>query len=221
MALASHPSHPSQPSPSSGPSSSRPSRRRQRSARVVLAVVLLVLAALAVAGAAVVGTVPALLAAGALAVVLGAVATRVTHTELTDSRREAAADRAAQAQAYRDLAAARVAEHGVYVRRTTAAVERQRTALAEQATTITGLVEQLAGARTEVAESGRALERERDRADRAEAEGRMLTGLLDQAEERAAEAIVRLAELEDEHRALRTTWEAAQAGPLAPLRKHA
>src|SRR6478672_8641505 len=70
-------------------------RRRQRSVRLTLAVALLVLAAL-------------------LGVVLGAAATRITHSELMETRREAARDRAEQAQAYRDLTVARTAEHAAY-----------------------------------------------------------------------------------------------------------
>lgn len=182
-------------------SPSLPARRRQRSARVLLACVLLALAALAVAGAAVTGGSGTLLGAAVLAVLLGATATRITHTELADSRREAAQDRAEQARAYRDLTADRVAEQQHYVRRTTATLQGHRS-------TIAGLVEELAAVRTEVTEAELDVERERDRADRAEAEGRLLTGLLDQAEERAAEAIVRLAELEGEHLLLITALEA-------------
>ncbi|GAA0982083.1 Chromosome partition protein Smc [Nocardioides aquaticus] len=185
-------------------SPSQPSRRRQRSARVLVACVLLALAVVAVVGAAVVGGSGPLLGAAVLAVLLGATATRITHSELADSRRDAAQDRAEQAQAYRDLTADRVAEQQHYVRRTTATLEGHRS-------TISGLVEELAGARTEVAEARLAVEREHDRADRAEAEGRLLTGLLDQAEERAAEAIVRLAELEDEHLVLLAELDAERA----------
>lgn len=185
-------------------SPSQPSRRRQRSARVLVACVLLALAVVAVAGAAAAGGSGPLLGAAVLAVLLGATATRITHSELADSRREAAQDRAEQAQAYRDLTADRVAEQQHYVRRTTATLEGHRS-------TISGLVEELAGARTEVAEAQLAVEREHERAERAEAEGRLLTGLLDQAEERAAEAIVRLAELEDEHLVLLVELDAERA----------
>ncbi len=197
-------------------SPSRTARRRQRSARVLVACVLLALAVVAVAGAAVVGGSGPLLGAAVLAVLLGATATRITYSELADSRREAAQDRAEQAQAYRDLTADRVAEQQHYVRRTTATLEGHRS-------TISGLVADLAGARTEVADAQLAVEREHDRADRAEAEGRLLTGLLDQAEERAAEAIVRLAELEDEHLVLLVALDAERAAwaTSPPLRQRA
>src|SRR4030095_3117150 len=72
-------------------------RRRQRSTRLVVAVALLVVAALAV-GIAVVSMSPLVLAGvSVLVLALGAGATRITHSELMQTRREAARDRAEQA----------------------------------------------------------------------------------------------------------------------------
>ena len=65
--------------------------------RVTAAVGLIVLAALVVAGAALSGSWLLVTIAAGLGVALGAAATRITHTELVESRVEAARDRAAQA----------------------------------------------------------------------------------------------------------------------------
>ena len=91
--------------------SSPKARRRQRSTRVVTASALVVFSAVVVLGAVVSGAPAFLSVAAVLAVALGAVAARIIHSELVQSRRDAAADRARQAQAYRTLADARSAEH--------------------------------------------------------------------------------------------------------------
>ena len=72
-------------------------RRRQRSTRLTVATVLLVLSAALVAGTVASGSWLLLVLAAAGAVVLGAAATRITHAELVQSRREANRDRAEQA----------------------------------------------------------------------------------------------------------------------------
>ena len=77
-------------------------RRRQRSTRVTVAVALITIAALLVAGAAIGGSFLVTALAAAAAVALGAAATKITHSELIQTRVEAARDRAEQAQAYRD-----------------------------------------------------------------------------------------------------------------------
>ena len=87
---------------------------------MTVAVSLVLVAALAVAGAALAvasADVSWVLLAGAaaLAVLLGAVATRITHSELADSRRAAAADRARLAQGYAELTEQRATEHAAYV----------------------------------------------------------------------------------------------------------
>jgi C4-dicarboxylate-specific signal transduction histidine kinase len=96
-------------------------RRRQRSARVTVSVSLL-----SVASVAVVSSLPAqsalwLSVASVLAVALSCGALRMMWTEVLQSRRENAADRAAAAAAYRNLFAVRAAEHADF---TTAMTER-------------------------------------------------------------------------------------------------
>jgi hypothetical protein len=98
-----------------------PARRRQRSVRVTVAVMLL-----SAATAGVLATLPTqspvLLSVGALtALVLAWAALRITWTEVLQSRREHAADRAAAASAYRSLFSQRAAEHAEF---TTAMTER-------------------------------------------------------------------------------------------------
>ena len=93
----------------------RPSRRRQRSVRVTVAVALL-----SVASAAVVLALPTqsalwLSIASVLALACGWAAARIIYTELLQSRREAATDRAEQAQAYRTMFHERAAEHQLLV----------------------------------------------------------------------------------------------------------
>jgi hypothetical protein len=96
-------------------------RRRQRSVRVTVSVALL-----SVATAAVLASLPAqsslwLSIASVAALVLAWGALRIMWTEVLQSRRENAADRAAAAAAYRTLFSARAAEHAEF---TTAMTER-------------------------------------------------------------------------------------------------
>jgi hypothetical protein len=97
------------------------SRRRQRSVRVTVAVALLV-AATAVVALALSTQSPLLLSfSSVFALVCGAAAARIVYSELLQSRREAAADRAAQARAYRLMFHERAAEHAEF---TTAMTDR-------------------------------------------------------------------------------------------------
>src|SRR5688572_4694566 len=96
------------------PVQARPGRRRQRSTRLTVAALLLALAALRAAGALASGSWPLLAGAALLGVALGAAATRITHQELLAARRDAARDRAEQAQAYRRLTDERTAEQAVF-----------------------------------------------------------------------------------------------------------
>ena len=98
--------------------SSRPSlssrRRRQRSVRVTVAVVLLTVATLAVLAALPTQS-PVLLSISAVAaLVLGWAALRIVWTEVLQSRRDHAADRASTANAYRTLFSERAAEHAEF-----------------------------------------------------------------------------------------------------------
>ena len=188
-------------------------RRRQRSTRLVTAVSLLVIAAALVTWG-VLDNVPGLLAGSAVvAVVLGAAATRITHSELMESRRAAGKDRARLAREYVELDAARVAEHAESAGHLTARLADRESALHE-------LEEALVAAQRRAAEATRKRDAETRRADLAEAEGTTLTRRLDEAEERAAEAVVRVAELESEVEVLRAeilAWQgvASQESKLA------
>jgi hypothetical protein len=96
-------------------------RRRRRSVRVTVSVALL-----SVATAAVLASLPAqsplwLSLASVSALVLSGIALRIMWTEVLQSRRENAADRAAAAAAYRALFSVRAAEHAEF---TTAMTER-------------------------------------------------------------------------------------------------
>lgn len=91
-----------------------PARRRQRSVRVTVAIALLGTATALVAVALPTQSAVALSVAAVAAIVLGWAALRMMWTEVLQSRRENAADRAAQAAAYRELFAERAAEHAEF-----------------------------------------------------------------------------------------------------------
>ena len=191
--------------------SSPQARRRQRSTRLTVAAGLIFVAALAVLGAVLSGSWLLVTVAAVLGVVLGATATRITHSELLQARRDAAKDRAAQAQAYRDLTVARTAEHAEFTAAMQARMDQQDTALSELEVALTS-------AQKRAADATRKLNAEARRAEVAEQEGRTVTVRLVEAEERAAEAIVRVAELEAEIDTLRaelTVWQ------TEPVRRHA
>lgn len=98
-----------------------PARRRQRSVRVTLAVVLLSVATVAVLGALPTQSPLLLSISSVAAIVLGWAALRMVWTEVLQSRRENARDRAAAAAAYKELFTVRAAEHAEF---TTAMTER-------------------------------------------------------------------------------------------------
>lgn len=175
---------------------------------------LLVLAALFVLGAVISGSFLLSAAASVLGVVLGAAATRITHSELQQSRRDWARDRAAQAKEYAELTARRTAENADF-----AASMKSR--IAERETAIEQLEESVAASQTRVAELTRKMSAEARRADLAEGARDDLQANLDAAENRAAEAIVRMAELEQEIDVLRAELDAWTALANEPARKHA
>ena len=144
--------------------SSPQARRRQRSTRLLVAVVLIVLAALAVAGAVLSRSWSLTAVAAVLGVVLGAAATRITHSELMQARRDAARDRAEQAEAYRALTTARSAEHAEFATTMRARLDGQGTALAE-------LEVALGSAQKRAADATRRYNAEARRAELAEREG--------------------------------------------------
>ena len=173
------------------------------------AVGLIVLAALVVAGAAVSGSWLLVTIAAGLGVALGAAATRITHTELVESRVAAARDRAALAADYNVLADERTAEHASYV-------ESVRARLSEKEQALDELELALSLAQRRAATSTR----------KRNAEGRRAAGLqvrLTEAEERAAIAQLRVVELEQEVLGLRAELDTVTAAWHAAenVRKHA
>jgi chromosome segregation ATPase len=139
-------------------------------------------------------------------VVLGVAATRITHSELLQTRRDAARDRAAQATAYRDLTDQRTAEHTAFANGMRARVDQQEHALTE-------LEGALSAAQKRAAEATLKFNAEARRAEVAEQEGRATTARLEEAEERAAEAVLRVAELEQELDVARAELHAWQTEP--------
>lgn len=192
--------------------SSPSARRRQRSTRLVAAVALLLVAAGSVTGAIMSGS-PVLISLAAIAaVVLGVIATRVTHSELMLSRREGYGGLARQAQAYAALTEARSEENSRFVASLRERIELGAVALEQ-------IEEALCAAQRRAAEAARVIRSEGARADRAEAEGQAFARRLEEAEELAAEAVVRVAELEQERDLLRAELDAWQSAPA--FRKHA
>jgi chromosome segregation ATPase len=192
--------------------SSPQARRRQRSTRLTVAVVLIALAALAVAGAVLSRSWSLTSIAAVLGVVLGAAATRITHSELMQARRDAARDRAAQAAAYHELTAARTAEHASF-----AATMQAR--LTGQGTAITELEVALGSAQKRAADATRRLNAEARRAELAEREGQDASTRLAEAQRQAAEAALRVSELEVRIEALQAEISAWQSMP--EVRRHA
>jgi len=186
-----------------------PVRRRQRSARAAVACLLLTAGVLAVVGAALSGSWPLLMTGAGAGVALGALATRITYLEVLQSRREAAEDRAELAQEYKTLTAERTDENALFVADMTGRIERHEA-------TIERLELRLADAAVELIEARQALDDALDHVRRAEEETGRLAMRLEDAEQRAAVAIVRLAELEQERDVLVAEWQAAEA-----IRKHA
>jgi Skp family chaperone for outer membrane proteins len=103
---------------------SSPNRRRQRSVRVSVAVALLAVATLVVLLALPTQSAGWLSLSSVVALLCGFAAARIVYNELVQSRREAATDRAAQAQAYRSMFSERAEEHAEF---TTAMTERLAT----------------------------------------------------------------------------------------------
>ena len=186
------------------PSATSVTRRRQRSTRVTVAVVLVALAAFAVVGAVVSGSWLVASLTALLSVVLGATATKITHSELMATRVEAARDRAQQAQAYRVMTEARVADQARHDAYLTGEIIRREDALAD-------LEAALTAAHQRAADAVRARAEESRRADQAERDGQALAVRLEEAEQRAAEAIVRVHELETELDAVRSELAAVRS----------
>lgn len=176
---------------------------------MLAAFVLLAVAGVLVAGALVSGSWLLLTIAAAASVVLGSAATRITYTELSDTRRDAARDRAELARDYRDLSVVRSAEHHRFV----TGVEVQINAQQVRITRVEGALE---AARAEAGVAQRRLVEVTARAERAETRGTELAARLEEAEAARTEAIVRVIELEHEVDVLTAQWQTREA-----QRKHA
>lgn len=179
-----------------------PVRRRQRSVRVTVAVSLLLTATALVLLSLPTRSVLWLSLASVTSLVLSWAALRMVWTEVLQSRRENAADRAAAARAYRELFAARAAEHAEF---TTAMTERLAEARLSQRE-LEGLLAQQQG-RTAQAETV-AAEQQAAQDVRLHALQSRITELeaLGAWERRSADTVVELAAWEEN---LRDTMRAA------------
>jgi hypothetical protein len=155
----------------------------------VVAVLLIVLAALAVAGTAATGSGLLVTLAAVAAVVLGATATRITHSELVTSREEAARDRAQQARSYADLTEVRTTENVEFAADMTGRIARRDATISRLEKRLTAAAGELAEARQELADA-------RELAVRTQQDAERMASRLASADERATLAIVRVAELE-------------------------
>lgn len=186
--------------------SSPTARRRQRSVRLTVAVSLLTLATVLVT-VAFLGDLAWFQAFAAFAaVVLGAAATRITHSELMQARRDAARERAELATEYRRLTEERTAEHAEFVTAAQARADRQQHALEE-------LESALSAAQRRAVDAIRKFNAEAKRAELAEKEGREVSARLAEAEERVIAAELKVAELQSELDTARAELEAWQSGP--------
>lgn len=176
---------------------------------MLAAFVLLAVAGVLVAGAILSGSWLMLAIAAPASVVLGVAANRITYAELTESRRDAASDRAQLAREYRDLSGVRAAEHHRFVTGVQARITAQEIA-------ITKLEGALEAARAEAGVAQRRLVEVTVRAERAETRSAELTSRLDEAEDRARQAVLRVVELEHEVDVLTAQWQARET-----QRKHA
>lgn len=168
-----------------------PSRRRQRNTRLTVATALLVLAGVVVLGALASGSFFAVAIASIAALVFGVAATRITKAELAQTRRQAAADRARQAREFMEVAALRAAENKLFIDDMNERIEARQTQIG-------ALERELETAQAEAAEAQLKVGHEARRAERAEVRLADESRRLDDAETRAAEAIVLVAELEQE-----------------------
>lgn len=191
--------------------SSAPTRRRQRSTRILVASGLIALAAVVVLVAIVVGSWAFLALAAAVSVALGAAATRITFTELADSRRDAARDRATLAKEYREITELQTDNNAIFISATNDRITRHEA-------TIGRLELRLEEAATASEQAARLLEIEQDRVLSAEDARDRIEARLSEAESRAAEAIVQVAELERELDVVLDQWRSSMP---APTRKHA
>ena len=169
-----------------------------------MAVALLAVSAAIVLGAVASSSAGLTAVAAVLAVVLGAAATRITHSEVMQARRDAARDRAEQAQEYRALTERRTAESAVF------AADMRRKIL-EREEAIDVLERALSSAQKNAAEQTLKRGQEARRADQAERQRDESRRFQDEADSRAAEAIVRVAEMEAELDVMRAELDTLRA----------
>ena len=174
------------PTTTSPAATARTGRRRQRSVRVTVAVALLAVATALVAAAVASQSPLWLSAASVVAVASGWAAARIVYTELAQSRREAATDRAAQAHAYRMLFTARANEHAEFTTVMTDRLVRRDRDLAELENTV---VE----AETRAIEAEARVQREARRANEAQEKAADLAERVDELEISRAEQADELA----------------------------
>ena len=170
----------------------------------MVAVALLAVATAIVIGALASASAGLTAVAAVLAVLAGAAATRITHSELMLARREAAQDRAVQAQEYRVLTERRTAESAAFA-------QDMRRKIVEREEALDVLERALSSAQKNVATQTLKRGQEARRADAAEKGRSAAEQGRDDAETRAAEAIVVVAELEAEIDVLRAEVEALHA----------
>ncbi len=190
-----------------------PSRRRQRSVRVTVAAALVGLATVVVVLALPTQSPLWLSFSSVFALVAGGLAARIVYTELLQSRREAAADRAAQAQAYKTMFSERAAEHAEF---TSAMTER----LAASDKSINELEGTIVLAEARAIEAETRVKRESRRANDAQ---ELVAQLQEQLEIRRAEQADELASWEGwdaETVVDLLAWE-EKAGAAKDERKHA
>ena len=170
----------------------RSGRRRQRSVRVTVAVVLLGAATAAVLAALPTQSPLWLSVASVAALAAGWAAARIVYTELAQSRREAATDRAAQAQAYRILFSDRAVEHAEF---TTAMTDR----LVRRDRDVTELEDAVVAAEQRAIEAEARVAREARRANEAQDLVTELTERVEELEIREAEQADELATWHSDH----------------------
>ena len=198
----------------------RPSRRRQRSVRVTVAVALLSAATAAVVAALPTQSALWLSIASVLALACGWAAARIIYTELLQSRRDNATDRAAQAQAYKSLFSERASEHAEF---TTAMTDR----IAAREKELAQLQEDLVSTQRRAGEAEARVQREARRANDAASEVASLKERIEELEIRKAEEADELATWEGFETAVDLmAWEAkineaAIAAQAEGERKHA
>ena len=180
----------------------RPSRRRQRSVRVTVAVALLSAATAAVVAALPTQSALWLSIASVLALACGWAAARIIYTELLQSRRDNATDRAAQAQAYKSLFSERASEHAEFTSAMTDRIAAREKELAQ-------LQEDLVATQRRAGEAEARVQREARRANDASAEVASLKERIEELEIRKAEEADELATWEGFETAVDLmAWEA-------------